>query len=92
MLPTARARIRQDINLANRTGDTTKLPIYIYTIGFLGDGGCDRGLLARIANDPVPSCNYDSTTQAGKYYPASDPTALHDAFGTIAGTILRLAR
>ena len=72
-------------------GDT-KMPIYIYTIGFLGDGGCDQGLLARIANDASLSNAYDTTTPAGKYYPATDEVALHNAFETIAATILRLAK
>ena len=39
----AGSRIRKDVNLVNRPGDT-KMPIYIYTIGFLGDGSCDQGL------------------------------------------------
>ncbi|SPE31540.1 conserved exported hypothetical protein [Candidatus Sulfopaludibacter sp. SbA3] len=84
-------RIRQDINLANRAGDS-KLPIYIYTIGFLGDGGADQGLLASIANDKVQSPTYDSSTLSGVYIPATDPDALHNAFQTIAATILRLAK
>jgi len=87
----AGSRIRSDVNLANRAGDT-KMPIYIYTIGFLGDGGCDQGLLARIANDASLSSAYDSTTPAGKYYPATDEVALHNAFETIAATILRLSK
>ncbi len=84
-------RIRSDANLPNRVADS-KMPIYIYTIGFLGDGGCDQGLLARIANDSALSNAYDNTTPAGKYYPATDEVALHNAFESIAATILRLAR
>jgi uncharacterized protein YegL len=84
-------RIRSDVNLINRTGDT-QLPIYIYTIGFLGDGGADQGLLARIANDKTLSSSYDSSTLAGNYYPATNSVALHNAFETVAATILRLAK
>ncbi len=84
-------RVRQDVNLVNRAGDT-KMPIYIYCIGYLGTSGADQALLARIANDPVLSNNYDSTTPAGKYYPASDPVALHNAFENVAATLLRLAK
>jgi hypothetical protein len=83
-------RIRQDVNLANRPGDT-KMPIYVYAIGFLGDGGCDQGLLMRIANDPT-SPTYDTTTLPGKYYPAANTEALHDAFETVIATIMRLAK
>jgi Mg-chelatase subunit ChlD len=82
-------RIRSDINLANRAGDS-KMPIYIYTIGYLANGGVDQGLLARIANDKALSSSYDSTSPAGKYYSASDPEALHNAFETVAATLLRL--
>ena len=58
----------------------------------LGNGGCDQGLLARIANDPVLSNVYDSNTAPGKYYSAADQAALRNAFETITATILRLAR
>ncbi|SPE31536.1 conserved exported hypothetical protein [Candidatus Sulfopaludibacter sp. SbA3] len=84
-------RIRQDVNLSNRAGDK-KMPIYIYCIGYLGTSGADQAMLASIANDPALSYNYDSTTPAGKYYPASDPVALHNAFETVAATILRLSK
>ncbi len=84
-------RIRNDVNSVNRAGDS-KMPIYIYTIGYLGNGGVDQGLLARIANDPVLSSSYDMNTPAGKYYPAADEVALHNAFETIVASILRLAK
>ncbi len=87
----AGSRVRTDWNLPNRPGDT-KLPIYIYAIGYLGNGGCDQGLLARIANDPILSNVYDTSSAPGKYYPASDEAALRNAFETITATILRLAR
>lgn len=84
--------IRNDANLANRTGDTGgNMNIAIYAIGYTGNGGCDDGLLKRVANDKSAT-GYDSTQRTGIYVSASDKTGLANAFNVIASAILRLAR
>jgi Flp pilus assembly protein TadG len=88
--------IRTDSNYANRTGDTSPMTITIYTIGYSGNGGTDRGLLKKIAN--INGCNVNGYScsmigqQPGLYAEAADPTALSNAINTIATAILRLAR
>ena len=84
-------RIRNDVNLPNRTGDTQNMKIAIYCIGYLGDGGLDDGLLKRIANDKL-STSYDGTQPTGMYIPAKNTTEVAQAFSTIAIEILRLAK
>lgn len=86
----AAARIRADVNLANRAGDSQNMQVAIYAIGYRGSGGIDDGLLKRIANDKASS-SYDATKATGIYVPASNPSALSAAFDTIASVILRLA-
>jgi hypothetical protein len=84
-------RIRTDANLANRTGDTTgNMNIAIYAIGYTGNGGCDDGLLKRVANDKSAS-SYDASQRTGVYVSADDKVGLANAFNTVASAILRLA-
>jgi Flp pilus assembly protein TadG len=91
----AAKNIRSDANLATRTlaGDTGgNMGIQIYVIGYSGNqGGCDDGLLKRVANDPKAD-GFDNTQVPGKYYPASDGASLDDAFNQLASDLLRLAR
>jgi hypothetical protein len=88
----AAARVRQDVNWANRTGDSaTKMSIQFYVIGYNGNGGCDDGLLKRIANDKTAN-GYDSTQPIGRYYSASNGTELANAYQNLASDLLRLAR
>jgi hypothetical protein len=84
-------RIRTDANLTNRTGDTQNMNIAIYAIGYLGSGGLDDGLLKRVANDKSSS-SYDATQPTGMYIPASNTTAMAQAFQTVASQILRLTK
>lgn len=84
-------RIRTDANYANRAGDTQKLNVAIYAIGYLGSGGLDDGLLKRVANDKSSS-SYDATQATGMYIPASNTTAMAQAFQTVASEILRLTK
>jgi Flp pilus assembly protein TadG len=87
----AARRIRDDWNKVNRTGDLNAMPIYIYVIGYTGNGGVDRGLLRRIANDPKAN-NFDRTKPIGAYYSAGDAAQLSSAFNTVLTAILRLAK
>jgi von Willebrand factor type A domain/Putative Flp pilus-assembly TadE/G-like len=88
----AAKNIRTDANQANRTGDTTgTMPIQIYVIGYTGNGGCDDGLLKRVANDRS-AAGYDSTQTIGQYYSASDGAQLADAYNALASDLLRLSR
>jgi len=87
----AAARIRADVNLANRPGDTQNMFIQIYTIGYTGNGGCDDGLLRRIANDKS-STSYVASQPTGQYIQATNTTQLAQAFATVASEILRLAK
>jgi hypothetical protein len=89
----AAANARKDVNKPNRTGDTTvdPLKIQLYVIGYSGNGGCDEGLLKRLAN--VKTANgYDSTQPIGRYYSASDGASLATAYNNLASDLLRLAR
>jgi len=85
--------IRSDSNYATR-GETSPMPITIYTIGYTGNGGTDNGLLQKIAN--VAACNVNgyscvnSTQQQGIYAQASDADAISNAFNVILTAILRL--
>jgi hypothetical protein len=84
--------IRNDANLPNRAGDTGgNMNIAIYAIGYTGNGGCDDGLLKRVANDKSAT-GYDGTQRTGIYVSAGDKTGLANAFNVIASAILRLAR
>ncbi len=84
--------IRTDVNLAGRTGDTSgKMNIQLYVIGYTGNGGCDDGLLKRVANDKS-AAGYDSTQPTGKYYSASNGAELADAYNKLASDLLRLSR
>ena len=65
--------------------------IQIYVIGYSGNGGCDDGLLKRVAND-INAAGYDSTQPRGKYYSASDGASLDAAYNQLASDLLRLAR
>ncbi|MGD0773588.1 MAG: pilus assembly protein TadG-related protein [Candidatus Solibacter sp.] len=88
----AAKNIRTDANLANRTGDTTgNMFIQIYVIGYTGNGGCDDGLLKRVAND-AGAAGYDATQPQGQYYSASNGAELADAYQKLASDLLRLAR
>jgi hypothetical protein len=84
-------KIRTDANFANRSGDTQRMSIAIYTIGYLGSGGLDDGLLKKIANDKS-SPAYQSTQPTGSYVAATDSAALSQAFASVASQILRLTR
>jgi len=81
--------IRSDSNLPNRPSDTQSMNIAIYTIGYTGNAGIDQGLLRDIANDKS-AASYDATQPTGMYVPATNPTALANAFTTVASAILRL--
>jgi hypothetical protein len=83
--------IRTDSNKANRTGDTQNMNITIFTIGYLGNGGADDGLLKRVANDPASS-SYNTSQPVGRYIPASNTTALANAFLQVASSVLRLSQ
>jgi Putative Flp pilus-assembly TadE/G-like/von Willebrand factor type A domain len=88
----AAKRIRLDSNLANRMGDTTRnMNIQMFVIGYTGNGGCDDGLLKRVAND-ANAAGYDSTQPRGRYYSASNGAELADAYQKLASDLLRLAR
>ena len=87
----AATRIRTDVNLANRPGDTQNMAVAIYTIAYTGNGGTDDGLLRRIANDKS-AAGYDAGQPTGLYVQASDSGTLGTAFSTIASAILRLAQ
>ena len=92
----AAQRIRTDVNMASR-GESTKMPIYIYTIGYLhpegsNNAGIDSGLLARVANDQYQSSSYDSSSPAGQFILATDAAAMAQAFDTIRAALLRLAK
>jgi hypothetical protein len=84
--------IRLDSNKPNRVGDTgANMGVEIYVIGYTGNGGCDDGLLKRVAND-ISAAGYDSTQPRGKYYSASDGASLAAAYDQLASDLLRLAR
>jgi Mg-chelatase subunit ChlD len=84
--------IRTDANLAGRTGDTSgNMNIQIYVIGYTGNGGCDDGLLKRVANDKS-AAGYNSTQTTGQYYSASNGAELADAYNKLASDLLRLSR
>jgi hypothetical protein len=83
--------IRNDVNLTNRSGDAQNMAIQIFTIGYLGNGGTDDGLLKRVAND-TSSTSFSSTQPRGRYIPASDSVALANAFAQVASSVLRLSQ
>ena len=87
--------IRSDSNYPTR-GETSPMPITIYTIGYTGNGGTDSGLLQKIAN--VYGCNVNgyscvnTTQKQGLYAQASNADEISNAFNTILTAILRLSR
>ena len=83
--------IRNDSNLANRSGDTQNMMVAIYAIGYLGNGGVDQGLLVRVANDKS-STSYSGAQSTGVYVPASNADALANAFTVVGAAILRLSQ
>jgi hypothetical protein len=85
----AAKNIRSDSNLPNRPGDTQNMQIAIYVIGYTGNDGLDQGLCRAIANDKS-SATYNTNQATGMYVPATDTTALANAFTTVASAILRL--
>ncbi len=88
----AAKNIRKDVNLANRAGDTTgNMNTQIYVIGYTGNGGCDDGLLKRVANDKTAT-GYDATQPTGQYYSAANGAELADAYNKLASDLLRLSR
>jgi hypothetical protein len=93
----AAKNIRTDVNLPNRVGDTyptggqNNMGIQIYVIGYSGNGGCDDGLLKRVAND-INATGYDSTQPRGRYYSAANGADLAAAYEQLASDLLRLAR
>jgi Flp pilus assembly protein TadG len=93
----AAKNIRTDANLPNRVGDTyptggmNNMGIQIYVIGYSGNGGCDDGLLKRVAND-INAAGYDSTQPRGRYYSAANGADLATAYEQLASDLLRLAR
>ena len=88
----AAKNIRIDSNLASRTGDTSGIMnTQIYVIGYTGNGGCDDGLLMRVANDKG-AAGYDSTQPTGQYYSASNGAELADAYNKLASDLLRLSK
>ena len=83
-------------NLTDNTGlkvrtQTGMNSIYIYTIGYQGDGGTDNELLRRLANES-DATSYNSTQPVGQYVQAWTTSDLVAAFSTVAGDILRLAK
>jgi hypothetical protein len=84
--------IRTDVNLPNRVGDTGgNMAIQLYVIGYSGNGGCDDGLLKRVAND-INAAGFDSTQPRGRYYSAANGADLAAAYEQLASDLLRLAR
>jgi len=83
--------IRNDSNLASRAGDTQNMMVAIYAIGYEGNGGVDQGLLQSVANDKA-AFSYNGNQSTGIYVPASNTTALANAFNVIASAILRLSK
>jgi Flp pilus assembly protein TadG len=87
--------IRSDSNYAAR-GETSPMPITIYTIGYTGNGGTDGGLLTKIAN--IAGCSVNgyscaiNTQKQGLYAQASNASEIAQAFNTILTAILRLSQ
>lgn len=84
-------RIRNDVNLSNRIGDTQNMGTTIFVIGYSGNGGLDQGLLRRVANDKNAN-GYNLNQKQGLYVPAGNATALQNAFNTVYQAILRLSK
>lgn len=86
-------RIRTDANrnIAGGRADSQAMAFTIYTIGYLGSGGLDEGLLKRIANDTTSS-SYVASQGTGLYIPAANQAQLDAAFQKVAAMILRLSR
>jgi len=83
--------IRNDVNLANRTGDTQNMAVQIYSIGYLGNGGCDEALLKRVSND-TGSTSFNALQPRGRYIAATDSVGLSNAFAQVASSMLRLSQ
>lgn len=87
----AASRIRQDVNLASRSGDTQNMRVTIHVLGYAGNANLDPGLCKRIAND-TSSSSFDVTQPIGRYVEAKNLAELQNGFNTIFQTILRLAK
>jgi hypothetical protein len=83
--------LRNDSNFAHRTGDTQSMPVTIHVIAYTGNGGVDSGLLNRVANT-ANSTSYNTGQPQGLYVPASDSTALANAFNQVASSLLHLSQ
>jgi hypothetical protein len=84
-------RLRNDRNFANRAGDTQSMPVTVHVIAYTGNGGVDDGLLKRVANTS-DSTSFSTAEPQGLYVPASDSTALANAFNQVASSLLHLSR
>ena len=86
--------IRNDSNYTKR-GETSPIPITIYTIGYTGNGGTDVGLLSKIANIGGCSINgyscANNTQKQGIFAQASNADEISNAFNVILTAILRLS-
>ena len=84
-------------NAADSIGQTirndTTYGILTYTIGLTGNEPMpmDQDFMERLANDPRAS-NYDSTKAQGQFILANNSAEMAQAFNTIAGEIIRLAK
>ena len=83
--------LRTDSNFANRTGDTHSMPVTIHVIAYTGNTGVDDGLLKRMANT-ADSSSFSNAQPQGLYVPASDSTALANAFNQVASSLLHLSQ
>ena len=84
-------RIRTDANYLNR-GDTAKMPITIYAIGFQGESNLDWGFLLQLANDARATAHTTTGQQTGIAYLANDFATLQNAFSSIISSILHLSQ
>jgi Flp pilus assembly protein TadG len=85
-------RLRNDRNIANRAGDTQSMPVTVHVIAYTGGtSGVDDGLLKRVANTS-DSTSFSTAEPQGLYVPASDSTALANAFNQVASSLLHLSR
>jgi len=83
--------LRNDSNFANRAGDTQSMPVTIHVIAYTGNTGVDSGLLNRVANT-TSSTSFSVGQPQGLYVPASDSTALANAFNQVASSLLHLTK
>jgi Flp pilus assembly protein TadG len=78
-------------NTAQRIFKDSAMNITIYTIGYTGNGGIDKALLKRIANEQ-DATSYNSSYQTGLFVSASDAQSMQTAFGQVASQVLRLSK